>query len=111
MMFTRHAYPSSMALGLLGLVTACGAGAAGKAVRPDDPTAAQALGDGTPGTVNCTKAPARGETLVVDWKTNDQLDLAVALKNGIAVVSYDCKSIRLLQGCSAKGKYGFTPVS
>jgi uncharacterized protein len=103
-----------MVLVLAGLAgTACGAGAAGKAVRPDDPTAASALGDKdtTAGSAACTKVASHAEPLVVDWKTNEQLDLALALKSGVAMVAYDCSGIRLLKSCSAKGRYGFASVS
>src|SRR5262245_13135564 len=88
------------------MLVACGSGSA---VRPSDPTAASALGD-KPSNVQCTTPPSEAEPLVVDWSSSDQLDLTVAMQKNIALVAYDCKSIRLLKNCSAKGKYGFTAV-
>ncbi len=90
-------------------IASCGAGGAGKAVRPDDPTANNALGEEAP-RVACTTVPAKATPLVVDWKTNDQLELTVAMQKGVALLAYDCKSIRLVKGCSVKGSYEFTPV-
>jgi hypothetical protein len=92
---------------------ACGAGSA---VRPSDPTGADALGDKSPsgagggGGASCTTVPSSAEPLVVDWSTNDQVDLTVAMKAGVALVAFDCKSIRLVKNCSAKGAYAFTSV-
>ena len=101
-------------------LSACGAGSAGKAVRPDDPTASSALsesgaggsggGGGGSGGVACSVAPAHAEPLVVDWKTNDQLELTVAMQKGVALVAYDCKTIRVIKGCSVEGKYAFTAI-
>jgi TPR repeat protein len=54
--------------------------------------------------------PTIAQPLVVDWKSNDQLELAVAMQKNLAVVAYDCKTIRLLNDCSIKGHYGFTAV-
>jgi len=54
--------------------------------------------------------PAQAAPLVVDWKTNDQLELTVAMQNGVALVAYDCKSIRLVKGCSVEGSYTFTAI-
>jgi hypothetical protein len=87
------------ALGLLTILAAgCGTGGVGKAVRPDDPTAANALGDkplataGGGGGAVCSVVPTAVEPLVVDWSSSAQVDLGVAMKNGVALVSYDCKS-------------------
>jgi hypothetical protein len=92
---------------VLWLLSGCGAGSAGQAVRPDDPTAGGALGEGD---VTCTNGLPQATPLVVDWKTNDQLELTVAMQNGVALVAYDCKSIRLVKGCSVAGGYKFTAI-
>lgn len=99
-----------VALVLLALGSvSCGAGQLAEAVRPEDKTAAEALGE--PGAApTCATPPRKGEPLVVDWKTNEQLDLTVAMQKSVAVVAYDCKSIRLLKDCSVQGSYGFTAV-
>jgi uncharacterized protein len=90
----------------------CGPGATAQAVRPEDKTAHEALGETpvTSSSLTCSKAPDKGEPLIVDWKTAEQLDLTVTMQKGVAVVAYDCKSIRLLKDCSVKGTYGFTAV-
>ena len=91
----------------------CGAGSAGQAVRPDEKSAGEALGEPSHGGAAgapCTKAPAKGEPLIVDWKTTEQLDLTVAMQHGVAAVAYDCKSIKVLKDCKVKGGYGFTSI-
>ncbi|HEY8079326.1 MAG TPA: hypothetical protein VIF62_34585, partial [Labilithrix sp.] len=97
----------------LSLLAGCG-GNAGSAVRPTDPSAKDALGEpsasGGGSGLECKVAPAHAEPLVVDWKTNDQLELTVAMQKGVALVAYDCKSIRLVKGCSLAGQYAFTAV-
>ena len=105
----------ALVFGLLApLVLGCGAGSAGKAIRPADQKATDALGEengggGDAAGVACVAG--RAEPLIVDWKTNDQLELTVAMQKGVAVIAYDCKSIRLVKGCSAPGQYGFTPIA
>ena len=98
---------------LIALVALSGAGVGcggnvGEAVRPEDPTAKDALGLELP---ECDGAPTYAEPLVVDWDTNSRADLEVAMKEGLVVVSYDCKSIKLLKGCKLDGDYEFAGVS
>lgn len=92
------------------LVSACSAGSIGKTVRPDTPTASDALAEPA-SDITCSTVPAIVEPLVVDWRSSDQLDLAVQMQSSVAVVAYDCKSIRLLKNCTAKGKYLYAGVS
>jgi TPR repeat protein len=87
---------------LVSIGTGCGPGAAAEAIRPGDPTAAGALGEGS-----CHDPETFGEPLVVDWKPEQRGDLEVAMKEGVAVVSYSCKGIKLLKDCHIDGKYGF----
>lgn len=47
------------------------------------------------------------DSLVVDWDPEVRGDLEVAMKEGVAVVAYDCNSIRLLPDCGLEGSYGF----
>lgn len=101
--------------GLLLAGAGCGGpGAVGDAVRPADPTAGNALGE--PGAAGgsgdaCRAVGSYAEPLVVDLKSNERLDLELAMKEGVAVVSYDCKSLKLLKGCKLAGSYGFAGVS
>jgi uncharacterized protein len=92
------------------LLVACTAGVVGKKVRPEDTKAADALNEPA-SNIQCTSVPPIVEPLVVDWRSTDQLDLAVQMQSSIAIVSYDCKSIRLLKNCTAPGKYAYAGVS
>jgi len=84
------------------LSAACGGSNAGSAVRPADPQASSALGEAP-----CREAEKYGEPLVVDWPSEQRGDLEVAMHEGVAVVAYSCKAIRLLKDCHADGTYGF----
>lgn len=88
-------------------VASCGGRNAGDAVRPAAPTAREALGED----VACRAVGASAEPLIVDWKSNERTDLEVAMKEGVAVVAYDCKTLRLVKGCSVHGEYAFAGVS
>ncbi len=88
-------------LGLYG----CGAGGAAEAVRPQDPTAAGALGEESKGA--CQGVAKGAEPLIVDWKPEQRGDLEVAMREGVAVVGYSCEGIKLLNDCRIDGKYGF----
>jgi uncharacterized protein len=85
------------------VVLGCGAGGAGSAVRPKETTAAEALGEG-----KCHEvAGMQGEPLIVDWKPEQRDDLEIAMKEGVAVVSFSCKAIKILSDCKIEGSYGF----
>ena len=88
---------------LFALLPACGTGAAADAVRPNAPTLADARGEAA----TCHEVQAEGTPLIVDWKPEDRGDLEIAMKEGVAVVHYDCQGIRVLSDCHAEGKYGF----
>jgi TPR repeat protein len=47
------------------------------------------------------------EPLTIDWQSDTRAKLEVAMYQGIAVVAYDCKTIRLLPACRVEGTYGF----
>jgi hypothetical protein len=59
----------------------------------------------------CHEPSAAGEPLIVDWKAEDRADLEVALKKGVAIVHYDCKTVKLLADCNARGKYEYAGVT
>src|SRR5260221_6085082 len=99
---TRAALPPLAPLALAALlVDACG-GTPAEAIRPKDPTAAAALGE-----TACHKVEKYGEPLVVDWKPDQRGNLEEVMHDGIAVVAYDCKSIKLLKQCKLEGAYGY----
>jgi hypothetical protein len=99
-------------VGLLGCFTAMIAatactGGVGQAIRPDDPTYAAAASAGG----RCLTPSSREAPLVVDWDLQSRGDLEVAMKRGIAVVAYDCKTLRVLPDCRVKGGYSFLGVT
>lgn len=79
------------------LTSGCGPGAAAEAIRPNDPTAAAALGE-----AECHEVGKTGEPLVVDWKPDQRGDLEIAMREGVAVVAYSCEGIKLLKDCHLK---------
>ena len=81
----------------------CGGSNVASAVRPETPTAAQAM-DQTPETCG---AVAAAEPLVVDLAPEQRGDLEIAMRSGVAVVAHDCKSLRLLRDCHIAGDYAF----
>ncbi len=84
---------------------ACG-GKVGEALRPADPTALHAMNeDGTGCTAGSTSQP-----LVIDLSSAERTDLELAMRHGVMVVSYDCKSLRLVKGCQLEGSYVFAAV-
>jgi len=104
-------------IGVTGMVAAiaaigCGPGAVAETIRPNDPTAANALGEEGGG--ECRDVQKGGEPLVVDWKSDQRGDLEEAMSDqlppeerGLAVVEYTCKGIRVIKGCKIPGEYGF----
>lgn len=86
------------------LSLSCGGGTPADALRPKDPTAAAALGEGG-GT--CHQVERYGEPLVVDWKPDQRGDLEEAMHDGVAVVAYSCSGIKLLKQCHVDGAYGY----
>lgn len=89
---------------------ACGPGLEPEVVvHPPRPTAspestASTTGGGCP-------AIGHAEPLIVDWLTTRRSDLGLAMKDGIAVVSYDCTTLRLLTQCKLPGSYSFAGVT
>src|SRR4051812_14195271 len=101
--------PPAIAIAALTVVAAALAGGGGPgsvaaAIRPDAPTAAGALGEPAG---ECHEVDSSAEPLVVDWKVEQRGDLEEAMHDGVAVVSYSCKGIKLLKECHIDGKYGF----
>lgn len=67
---------------------------------------ASADGNKAPAIEACT-TPARADLMVVDWTPEARGDLEVAMKEGIALLAYDCKSAKLVPACSLAGTYGY----
>lgn len=86
---------------LLLLIASCGGTNAGDKVAPEKLTYADAVGQ------KCREPGATPSPLVVDLEPADRVSLEVALREGVAAVAYDCKGLRLLTDCHAKGDYAF----
>jgi uncharacterized protein len=76
-------------------LASCG-GHGGELVRPKDLVATDATGVPVP---SCTGAPQLAKPLVVDLAPDSRVDLEAAMKKGVAIVAYDCKSLRVLPAC------------
>jgi TPR repeat protein len=94
-------------LWVLAVTLACGPGAVGEALRPAEPTAADALGEGA----DCKSVSDSPEPFLVDWTPQDRGKLQRAMQGGVAVLSYDCKGIRVLQDCHVEGAYKFAQIA
>jgi hypothetical protein len=42
--------------------------------------------------------------MVVDWTPELRGDLEVAMKEGLALVQYDCRTLKLAAACSLEGR-------
>ncbi|WP_234023859.1 SEL1-like repeat protein [Sorangium cellulosum] len=51
------------------------------------------------------------EPLVVDWLATRRSDLGLVMKEGVAVVSYDCSTLKLLTQCRLPGSYSYASVA
>src|SRR6188768_2481695 len=70
------------------------------------PSAADATGRGS--AVLVPDGPST--PLIVDWKPEQRADLEEAVHDGVAVVAFDDKGLRLLKRCHVEGEYGFLPL-
>src|ERR1041384_6212672 len=87
------------------LASGCSAGAPAAAVRPERQTFESASGIQA-----CTTPPPLARPLAVDWRPEDRGDLEVIMKQAIAIVAYDCKSVRVLPDCRVEGTYGYIGI-
>jgi uncharacterized protein len=89
----------------------CPAGAPAKAVQPPVPTVGGGNSGGGGGaakpSIEACKPGDRHDVMVVDWTPELRGDLEVAMKEGVAVLGYDCKSVKLVPTCSLAGTYGY----
>jgi uncharacterized protein len=99
-MLARH-------VAVLALLAGCPS-SAGPAARLQQapPTVAAAEGAKAPVIEACTP-PKSADLMVVDWTPETRGDLEVAMKEGLALLAYDCKSARLVAGCSLEGGYAY----
>lgn len=92
------------AVGVAAMMQACGS--PGANVRPDAPTYA-----GSANVESCEIVDGRHEPFLVDWRADKRGDLEAALGKSVVVVSYDCKKLRVLSDCRAKGTYSFVGLA
>jgi hypothetical protein len=97
-----------LGMGAIACVAGCGS-TAGEVVRPKDPTFQEAARGG-PAPV-CHEVTDEGTPLIVDWNPEERGDLEAAMKQGVAVVHFDCNSIKVLQDCHVEGAYGFLGIT
>lgn len=102
---------SLLAAGLGVPAAACSPGGVGEAVRPQAPSAATAIQAETSDAIITCRPGSYAEPLAVDLSANARADFEAAMDSGVAVVHYDCKSVRLLKDCRISGEYRFAGVS
>lgn len=91
-------------------LVACGS-SAGEAVRPTTPSAVTAMQADTADAAVACRPRSYAEPLVVDLSATTRVDFEAAMDGGVALVSYDCKAVRLLKDCRLAGDYKFAGVS
>lgn len=96
-----------LGMGAIACVAGCG-GTPGEMVRPADPTFEGAARGAAP---VCHEVTDEGTPLIVDWNPEERGDLEAAMKQGVAVVHFDCTSIKVLQDCHVEGAYGFLGIT
>lgn len=98
----------TVALSILALA-GCPAGQAARTIQPEQPTMADADPSmrNAGGDVASCKSAGRADLMVVDWTPDMRTDIEVAMKEGLALVKYDCKSVQLVPACSLAGEYGY----
>lgn len=98
-----------LGLGIASLGCSGKPGSIGRILHPRQTSAAEALGDPPAGEV-CHDVSGSLRPLVVDLRPEQRGDLEVAMREGLALVRYDCDGLQLLPECSADGTYGFKGI-
>ncbi len=98
---------AAAALGAVGVLwlSLPGCGAA-EAVRPEAPSAGEAMG------TKCDPKAESTNVFVVDLPPETRSDLEIALSAGsLAIAKFDCKELKILRTCKASGEYQFRGTS
>ena len=91
-------------------VIACGTAAIGEVIRPTETQSANATLGVKP--QSCVGDPQPAKPFVVDVDADTRVELEAAMQAGVAVVGWDCTSLKVLSGCSvADSGYGYAGVS
>jgi len=85
----------------------CPAGAPAKVAQPPVPKVGGADPDARPPSIEACKGGQSHDLMVLDWTPELRGDLEVAMKEGVAVLAYDCKSVKLVSACTLAGSYGY----
>jgi len=80
----------------------CGAGKVGEAARPEEQKVQHTL---------CDSVADFGQPLIVDLKAHERAVYEAVMKDGVAVVRYDCSQLEIIKDCKIAGDYGFVGVS
>ncbi|MGE0324703.1 MAG: tetratricopeptide repeat protein [Polyangiaceae bacterium] len=86
---------------------ACGTSNVASQVKPNAPTANEAMGGAD---LDC-KQGSYAEPLVIDLPADKRVDLESQMNAGVAIVRYDCNQMQVLKDCNLAGKYAFAGVS
>jgi TPR repeat protein len=106
---SRSVFASVASLALVATAIASCGGAVGEAIRPNDHTASGAMGKKGGA---CSGANQHSKPLVVDLDQDTRVDLEASMKKGVAVVAFDCNSLRVLNACKvADAKYEYAGVT
>ncbi|MBI4699853.1 MAG: hypothetical protein HY744_01580 [Deltaproteobacteria bacterium] len=84
---------------------ACGGGSP---IHPETPTME---GSGDDQITTCKIAQDPLNPLIVEWPGTSKVDLEMASKRGVVVVSYAGCVLKILPGCRAQGSYEYTAVT
>lgn len=105
-MTTSHLWCTSILI-----LAASGCGRAGQAVRPDEASASEAVGEASAG--RCKEGDRAGESnpLAIDLADTDRAMLEAATSSGVAVVRYTCDGLEVLRRCQVVGDYDYVSVS
>ncbi|HEY4180822.1 MAG TPA: tetratricopeptide repeat protein [Kofleriaceae bacterium] len=93
------------------VLAGCPAGKAAQTVQPSQPHVGDADSSLKAPAVEACKAAERADLMAVDWTPEMRSDIEAAMKEGVAVVHYDCKTVKLEPACSLAGEYGFIGVT
>jgi TPR repeat protein len=88
------------------ILLAAGCGPKLRADTSDQPNAAESTGRHSVVAVDGPTSP-----LIVDWNPEQRADLEEAIHDGVAVMAYDARGLKLLKGCNIAGDYGYLGVT
>lgn len=100
---------ASWVAGLSLAAVACGPRLEPEAVVVQSPRSGTAAEEGEG--KNACRPTGSAAPLTVDWLPTQRFDLDGVMKQGIAVIAYDCNTVKLLKECKLPGSYSFAGVT